>query len=551
MSVTATAPASSARPEDENLGVGKNVSYGLQHVLTMYGGIIAPPLIIGGAAGVAPEEQALLIACCLFIGGLATILQSFGIPFFGSRLPLVQGTSFAGVATMTAIVGGPGGIQAVFGAVMASAAIGFLIAPLFARIVRFFPPVVTGVVIATIGLSLFPVAGGWIMGDDAEAADYASLGNIGLGFATLLIILLLSKLGNAAISRLSILLGIVLGTVLAAFTGQADFGDILSGPFLALPTPLAFGPPVFEIASIISMLIVVIVILTETTADIIAVGEIVDSEVDRRRIADGLRADMGASFLAPLFNGFTQSAFAQNVGLVAITGVKSRFVVTAGGAIMVILGLLPVLGRVVAAIPTPVLGGAGIVLFGTVAVSGIRTLGKVSYDGTGNMVIVAASLGAGMLPVVNPDIYSAFPTWFQTIFHSGISSAAVVAVALNLLFNELKAGNPPEGKGSVFARAPLRGISYESLEHLSQQLQEGDHVEGGRLVDCHGQEVPVITAEGEVVDVPICELTEDPAPGPATTAADPAVPGTDRPTAAVVSKGEKGAESARPLEGHR
>src|SRR5699024_12788484 len=194
----------------------------------------------------------------------------------------------------------------------------------------------------------------------------------------------------------------------------------------------------------------------------------------------------------------------------------------------------------------------GIVLFGTVAVSGIRTLGKVSYDGTGNMVIVAASLGAGMLPVVNPDIYSAFPTWFQTIFHSGISSAAVVAVALNLLFNELKAGNPPEGKGSVFARAPLRGISYESLEHLSQQLQEGDHVEGGRLVDCHGQEVPVITAEGEGVDVPICERVEEPAQGLATTAADPAAPaGSDRPAAAVVSRSEDGAEPARPLEGRR
>src|SRR5699024_2669144 len=198
--------------------------------------------------------------------------------------------------------------------------IGFLIAPPFARIVRFFPPVVTGVVIATIGLSLFPVAGGWIMGDDAEAPEYASLGNIALGFATLLIILLLSKLGNAAISRLSILLGIVLGTVLAGFTGQADFSAIGDGDFFAVPTPLAFGPPVFEVASIISMTIVVLVILTETTADIIAVGEIVDTDVDRRRIADGLRADMGASFLATLFNGFTQSAIAQNVGLWAITG---------------------------------------------------------------------------------------------------------------------------------------------------------------------------------------------------------------------------------------
>ncbi|ATG52743.1 uracil permease [Brachybacterium vulturis] len=513
MSVTTEATRSSVRPEDENLGIKKSFGYGLQHVLTMYGGIIAPPLIIGGAAGVSTDQQAVLIACCLFIGGLATILQSFGIRFFGSQLPLVQGTSFASVATMTAIVSGPGGIQAVFGAVMASAAIGFLIAPFFSRIVRFFPPVVTGVVIAAIGLSLFPVAGGWIMGNNSEAPEYASLGNIGLGFATLLIILLLSKLGNAAISRLSILLGIVLGTALGALTGQADFSKILDGPYFELPRPFAFGPPVFEIASIVSMTIVVLVILTETTADIIAVGEIVDTEVDSKRIANGLRADMAASFVSPVFNSFTQSAFAQNVGLVAITGVTSRFVVTAGGGILVILGLLPVLGRLVAAIPSPVLGGAGIVLFGTVAVSGIRTLGKVNYQGTSNMIIVAASLGAGMLPVVKPDIYDAFPSWFQTIFHSGISSAAVVAVLLNLLFNELKAGNPPAGEGSVFARAPIRGVSYESLEHLNRQLKEGDYVSGGKLVDCNGQEVPVITAEGEIVDVPICEVdleTEEP-----------------------------------------
>lgn len=546
MSVTAGSPSAPTRSEDEYLGLGKSFGYGLQHVLTMYGGIIAPPLIIGGAAGVSTDEQALLIACCLFVGGLATILQSYGIRFFGSQLPLVQGTSFASVATMTAIVGGPGGIQAVFGAVMASAAIGFLIAPFFARIVRFFPPVVTGVVISAIGLSLFPVAGGWIMGNDTDSPDHGSLGNVALGFATLLIIIVLSKLGNAAISRLSILLGIVLGTVLAGFTGQAEFSQILNGPYFALPNPLAFGAPVFEVASIISMTIVVLVILTETTADIIAVGEIVDSEVDHKRIADGLRADMGASFLSPLFNSFTQSAFAQNVGLVAITGVKSRFVVTMGGVILVGLGLLPILGRVVAAIPSPVLGGAGIVLFGTVAVSGIRTLGKVSYSGTQNMIIVAASLGVGMLPIVNPDIYDSFPSWFQTIFHSGISSAAVVAVVLNLLFNELTAGNPPAGTGSVFARAPVRGVSYEAVEHLSRQLKEGDYVAGGKLVDCNGQEVPVITAEGEIVDIAICELDLD---APAQGAADSPSSAQSKHADDVPGKSAPSADDARGQAG--
>ncbi|KUG61722.1 uracil permease [Kocuria rosea subsp. polaris] len=496
------------RPEDEYLGVGSSLGYGLQHVLTMYGGIIAPPLIIGGVAGVTPQEQGLLIAACLFVGGLATILQSFGIKFFGSQLPLVQGTSFASVATMTAIAQGEGGIQSVFGAVIASAVLGFLITPFFASIVRFFPPVVTGVVITAIGLTLFPVAARWAMGGNAQSPEYGSVGNLGLAGLTLLIILLLSKVGSATISRLSILLGLVLGTVAAVLLGKADFSQVLEGNIFAFPEPLAFGPPVFEVAAILSMFIVVLVILTETTADIIAVGEIVDTKVDKKRIGDGLRADMAASAVAPLFNGFTQSAFAQNVGLVAITGVKSRFVVTAGGVILVVLGLLPVLGRVVAAVPPPVLGGAGIVLFGSVAASGIRTLAKVDYKNGANLIIVATSIGFGMLPIAVPEIYANFPGWFETIFHSGISSAAVMAVLLNLLYNEFRAGNPPRGTGSVFANAPVRAVRYESLEHLQDHLQEGDTVKDGKLVDCDGNAVPVITAAGEIIDTRICRSSD-------------------------------------------
>lgn len=502
-----TAPT---RPEDERLGIGPSLGYGLQHVLTMYGGIIAPPLIIGGVAGVTPQEQGLLIAACLFVGGLATILQSYGVKFFGSQLPLVQGTSFASVATMTAIAQGDGGIQAVFGAVIASALLGFLITPFFASIVRFFPPVVTGVVITSIGLTLFPVAARWAMGGNAKSPDYGSVANIGLAGLTLLIVLLLSKVGSALISRLSILLGLLLGTVAAVLFGMADFSRVLEGPVFAFPQPLAFGPPVFELAAIFSMFIVVLVILTETTADIIAVGEIVDTEVDKKRIADGLRADMAASAVAPLFNGFTQSAFAQNVGLVAITGVKSRFVVTAGGFILMLLGLLPILGRVVAAVPPPVLGGAGIVLFGSVAASGIRTLGKVDYKNGANLVIVAASIGFGMLPIAVPEIYAKFPGWFETIFHSGISSAALMAVLLNLLYNEFRAGNPPRGEGSVFAQAPVRAVRYEVLEHLQDHLQEGDTVKDGRLVDSSGTPVPVVTAAGQIIDPALLKPKDGP-----------------------------------------
>ncbi|MFC9253215.1 nucleobase:cation symporter-2 family protein [Amycolatopsis thailandensis] len=492
---TQTAAAARGGPEDERLGIGKSFTYGFQHVLTMYGGIIAPPLIIGGAAGVSPAEIGLLVASCLFIGGLATILQSYGVPFFGSRLPLVQGTSFAGVATMTAIVA-DGGLPAVFGSVIASSVLGLLITPVFSRLVKYFPPVVTGTVITVIGLSLMPVAAKWAMGNNDKAPDFGSVSNIGLAALTLVIVLVLSKVAVPAISRLSILLSIVVGTVLAALLGKADFSEVGDGPVFALPTPFSFGAPTFDIAAIVSMSIVVLVTLTETTADLLAVGEIVGTRVGRRRIGDGLRADMASSAIAPVFNGFTQSAFAQNVGLVAITGVRSRFVVTAGGVVLLVLGMLPILGRVVAAIPYPVLGGAGLVLFGTVAASGIKTLSKVDYDGNLNLVIVAASVGLGMVPIAIPDFYHHFPAWVGTIFHSGISSAALLAVVLNLVFNHLKPGKAGSDP-SVFATA-TRVIDYSDLKALSQ-LKNGDKIVDGKIVDAEGKPVPVQDADGRPV----------------------------------------------------
>ena len=471
------------RPEDERLPLGSTIAYGFQHVLTMYGGIIAPPLIIGSIAGLDGAEIGVLITACLFMGGLATILQTVGIPFFGSQLPLVQGVSFAGVATMGAIVTSGGGLPAVFGAVIVASVIGLLIAPVFATIIRFFPPVVTGVVITTIGLTLLPVAAGWAMGGNRDAEDFGSPQNLLLAAITLVIVLVLSKVPVGAISRLAILLAIVLGTIVAAILGRVDFGAVADGPIFALPSVFGFGMPTFEIAGIISMFIVILVTLTETTADILAVGEIVGTKVDSKRIAAGLRADMLSSAVSPVFGSFTQSAFAQNVGLVAITGVKSRFVVTAGGVVLVVLGLLPVLGRVVAAVPTPVLGGAGIVLFGSVAASGIRTLAKVDYRGNMNLVIVATSIGIGMLPIAAPTIYDQMPTWFNTIFHSGISSADVAAILLNLLFNHLGS----VARKNAFVSAPTRSIPVAILD----ALEDGDSVLDGKIVDKDGNEVAV------------------------------------------------------------
>jgi len=458
----ATAPITT-RPEDERHPPGQLLAYGTQHILTMYGGVIAPPLIVGGAAGLSGTDLALLVTAGLFVSGFATLLQTLGLGPFGSRLPIVQGISFASVSTMVTIAS-EDGLRPVFGAIIVAGLIGLVLSSFFAQLVRLFPAVVTGTIITVIGLSLMPVAFRWAMGNDAEAPDYGSMTNIAYAGLTLLIILVISRVFQGAISRLSILIGIVVGTVIATIAGRADFSSVGESDLVALPPVLHFGGPTFEVGAIVSMTIVVLVIMTETTADILAIGEIVETDVDTKRVANGLRADMAATTVAPLFGTFPCSAFAQNVGLVALTGIRSRYVVATGGLVLLLLGLLPVVGAVVAAIPYPVLGGAGIVLFGSVAASGIRTLSRVDYEDNLNMVIVSVAIAVGILPIAAPTFWDAFPEWLGVIMHSGISATALVAVVLNLLFNEITVGN--RSGASVFA------ASQDSREGFGDRLDD-------------------------------------------------------------------------------
>jgi uric acid transporter len=453
----------STRPEDERHPPGQLLAYGTQHILTMYGGVIAPPLIVGGAAGLSGTDLALLVTAGLFVSGFATLLQTLGLGPFGSRLPIVQGISFASVSTMVTIASDDG-LRPVFGAIIVAGLIGLVLSSFFAQLVRLFPAVVTGTIITVIGLSLMPVAFRWAMGNNAEAPDYGSMTNIAYAGLTLLIILVISRVFQGAISRLSILIGIVVGTVIATVAGRADFSSVGESDLVALPPVLHFGGPTFEVGAIVSMTIVVLVIMTETTADILAIGEIVETDVDAKRVARGLRADMAATTVAPLFGTFPCSAFAQNVGLVALTGIRSRYVVATGGLVLLLLGLLPVVGAVVAAIPYPVLGGAGIVLFGSVAASGIRTLSRVDYEDNLNMVIVSVAIAVGIMPIAAPTFWDAFPEWLGVIMHSGISATALVAVVLNLLFNEITLGN--RSGASVFA------ASQDSREGFGDRLDD-------------------------------------------------------------------------------
>ncbi|MFJ2605373.1 nucleobase:cation symporter-2 family protein [Streptomyces sp. NPDC087425] len=457
--------ATPAHPVDEVPPAGRLAAFGLQHVLAMYAGAVAVPLIVGGAMKLSPADLAYLITADLLVCGIATLIQCVGFWRFGVRLPIMQGCTFAAVSPMVLIGTTGGGLPAIYGAVIVAGLAIMLLAPVFGRLLRFFPPLVTGTVILIIGISLLPVAGNWAAGGSG-AKDFGEPKNLALAAFVLAVVLAVQRFAPAFLSRIAVLIGIAVGLAVAIPLGFTDFSGVGDAGWLGISTPFHFGAPTFQASAIISMLVVALVTMTETTGDLIAVGEMTGRKVDPRSLSDGLRADGLSTVLGGVFNTFPYTAYAQNVGLVGMTRVRSRWVVAAAGAMLVVLGLLPKLGAVVAAIPAPVLGGAGLVMFGSVTASGLRTLARVDFKGNDNLTVVAVSVAVGMLPVGVPTVYEKFPDWFQTVMDSGISAGCLTAIALNLLFNHLP------GKGSSAAEAdglPVDGVQ-KSVEEPREQV---------------------------------------------------------------------------------
>ena len=414
---------------DEMLPAGKLFAYGLQHVLAMYAGAVAVPIIIAQALHLSPAELVHLINADLFSCGIATLIQTLGFWKVGARIPMIQGVTFAAVTPMI-LIGSEHGITAIYGAILIAGLFTFLIAPFFSRFIRFFPPVVTGSVITIIGITLLPVAVNWMGGGNPKSPDFASPMNLFLAFITLVIIIAIYRCGKGFLSNISVLLGLIGGTIIAMALGQTNFAEVGKADWIGLVTPFSFGLPTFDIGSIISMIVVMVVVMVETTGDCIAIGSIVGREIDSNRLARCLRADGLSTFIGGILNSFPQ-----NVGLIAVTRVKSRFVVAASGIILIALGLFPKMAAVVASIPNSVLGGAGVAMFGMVIASGIRALSKVKFDGTYNLMIVAVSVGVSMITLTAPNFFHSFPAWANIIFHSGITLGSITAVILNLILN--------------------------------------------------------------------------------------------------------------------
>ena len=435
--------------------VGKLTVLGIQHVLAFYAGAVVVPLVIASGLGLDSETTVHLINADLFTCGIASIIQSAGLgPKIGVKLPLLQGVTFTAVSPLIAIGlaagGGNAGLATMYGSIIAAGLVTFFAAPYFAKLLRFFPPVVTGTLLTVMGTTLLAVSANDIVAWGSAAVKaggdptYGTLRGMAYAMGTLAAIVAIQKIFKGFMATISVLVGLVGGTIVAYFLGDVSFQGVADAAALGVTTPFFFGIPQFSFTAIVSMLIVMAVTAVETTGDVFATGEVVGKRITPTHIANALRADGLSTALGGILNSFPYTCFAQNVGLVRLTRVKSRWVVTMAGAIMIILGVLPKAGAVVAAIPQPVIGGASLAMFASVAVVGIQTLSKVDMHDNRNSVIVSTSLGLALLVTLKPDIASYVPSWLQIIFGSGVTIGALCAIILNIVFFHLGRKESPD-----------------------------------------------------------------------------------------------------------
>ncbi|WP_431283775.1 nucleobase:cation symporter-2 family protein [Humitalea sp. 24SJ18S-53] len=458
--------ATPVHPVDEKLPLPRLLPLALQHVLVMYAGAVAVPLIVGRALRLSPEEVAFLISADLFACGLATLVQSYGIAWSGIRLPVMMGVTFASLGPILSMAAAPEvGLLGIFGSVIAAGIFGIIVAPFVSRLLPLFPPVVTGTIILVIGISLMRVGINWAGGgqptvtrmvDGVPGAfanpNYGQLQGLGIALFVLVVILCLLKWGQGFVRNVAVLLGIVAGSILAASLGLMHFDKVGQAGWFDLVLPFHFGMPTFHLIPIVTMCIVMVVVMIESLGMFLALGEMTGRRISQDDLTRGLRADGVGTLLGGIFNTFPYTSFSQNVGLVGVTGVRSRWVTVAGGVIMLVLGLLPKMAALVEAVPQVVLGGAGLVMFGMVAATGARILTSVDFKtNSGNLFVVAVSVGFGMIPLVSPTFFKNLPHDLHPLMESGILLCAIVAVLLNAFFNGLESADEAATKAAAAA----------------------------------------------------------------------------------------------------
>ncbi|MEH7417445.1 nucleobase:cation symporter-2 family protein [Neobacillus drentensis] len=414
----------------------KTASLGIQHVLAMYAGAVIVPLIIGGALHLSGKQLAYLVSLDILTSGIATLLQVWQNRYFGIGLPIVLGCTFTAVGPIIAI-GGQYGMSAIYGSILVSGIIVILIASFFGKLVRFFPPVVTGSVVTIIGITLIPVAMNNVAGGQGSP-DFGSLTNLGLAFGTLLFIIVLYRFCKGFIRAISILLGLIGGTIAATLLGKVDFSAVGDASWFHMVAPLHFAAPTFELAPIITMTLVAIVSLVESTGVYFALSDITGRKLTEQDLVKGYRAEGLASIVGALFNSFPYTTYSQNVGLVQFSGVKSKNVIYTMAGILIFLGFVPKIAALTTVVPTSVLGGAMVAMFGMVIASGIKMLSKVDFSSQENLLIIACSVAVGLGVTTVPNLFDALPESVKILTNSGIVGGSLTAIFLNIIFNVAK-----------------------------------------------------------------------------------------------------------------
>ena len=421
-----------------NLKPSSMIFLSIQHVLVMYAGAVSIPLIVGGALGLSTAEIAFLITADLFVCGIATLIQTIGFKNVGIRFPIMMGVTFTAVGPMIAIGTNPDmGLLSVFGAIIIAGIFGFLISPFIGKLIRFFPPVVTGTQILVIGLSLIGIAGTWSAGGYG-VKDFGNPLYLSIAACVLLSIIIISRYVKGFLGNISVLIGMGIGYIIAAFSGLISLDKIDESPWLGWVMPFHFGIPEFNFWAVLTMCVVMLVIFIETAGMFMAVGEIVEEEVDQEKLTRGFRADSLGTMIGGIFNIFPYTSYAQNIGLLAITGVKNRSVCALAGVFLILLGLFPKIAYFVASIPSCVLGGAALFMFGMVTSNGVKVLQRVDFHNVNNLYIIAVSISIGMLPVFSPTIFSQLPSFLSPLLNSPILLTALFAVSLNAVLNQKK-----------------------------------------------------------------------------------------------------------------
>ena len=411
----------------------KAMVLGLQHLLAMYSGSILVPMMIGQALGYNSEQLTYLVSTDIFMCGVATFLQLQLNKYFGIGLPVVLGVAFQSVAPLT-IIGQSHGSGAMFGALIVSGIFVVLISGIFSKLANYFPAIVTGSVITTIGLTLIPVAIGNMGNNEANP----TLESLMLALITVFIILVVNIFTKGFLKSISILLGLVIGTLIASGMGQVNFTPVIQAPLLHIPTVFYFGAPTFEFSSIVMMCIIATVSMVESTGVYLALSDITKDPIDETRLRNGYRAEGLAVLLGGVFNTFPYTGFSQNVGLVKMSGIKTRLPIYYAAGFLVLLGLLPKFGALAQIIPSPVIGGAMIVMFGFVSLQGMQMLARVDFvNNEHNFLIAAVSIAVGV-GFNNSNLFNSLPTAFRMFFSNGIVMASILAVVLNAILNRKK-----------------------------------------------------------------------------------------------------------------